>query len=498
MLITRRVAALALVAAFLACARTETAAKKGRDLPSGDGVWFEDGLAPSEAEVEKELVQAGFASVFLPAVRLARSAGRWSGAKRPPPPKPFERTAVFLVVGGGPDVAQAVGTADSEAAETFAGIVSTAIQDCLKTRVSYGANVSGAHLDFPFAPGSAAAYGGFLKVLRRMLPRELLLTVSLRFTPGEGERKRLGAQLAAADGFVAFVFGEAAIASPVGADELGKPWWAAYCPGARGVWKDASGQTRGALGEKDLLRLSNDSRFDLANDLTFKEEAASSLLLSPRQPVRTAGAAFGVGDRLAFRQPALSEMLYRFGADLAGRRRVRGRIVVLSGASEEERIFTLAALSDLIMGRSLDPDLRVSVSGARSTAISVSAYNASSHSSVISRISNWVDVDLPGGRIRDVQPGGFDRYGLYDTQGHTVTPGRATRVRFFETLIGPSERIEPARILLNKPAPADCCRYRQSVVSSAGSEVKTAWIVPTPAPTPVARAKAPQRKHSSR
>jgi len=502
MLSARRVAVLILLAGCCACGRTETGRTetgraRTRDLPSGDAVWFEDGLAPSETEVEKQLQHAGFAAVFLPAVKLARDGGRWAATEFPPPGKPFERISVFLVVLG-PDAA-AGAAADSAAVEALAGTVSASVHSVLKAR-AYGAKVAGVHLDLPFVAGSAARYGSFLEALRGKLPADLLLTVSLRFTPASPEREKLGSDLSAADGFVAFVFGEAANVSPAGTDEIGKPWWAAYSPGARGVWKEASGQARGALEEKYLLQLSDDPRVELTNDLTFKEEAASAFLLSPRQPVRTAGAAFGAGDRLSFRQPALSEMLYRFGADLAGRRRVRGRIVVLSGRSEQERIFTLGALSDLILGRSLVPDLRVSVSGARSTVVLVTAYNASMNASMISRISNWVDVDLAVAGIRDVQSGGFDRYDLYDAQERRVTPGRATRVRFYETLIGPAERIAPAKILLHRPARPDCCRYRQFVAAPVGPEVKTDWIAPPPPPTlvPHKRAAEPQRKRRGR
>jgi hypothetical protein len=494
MLSPRRLMAVLLLPALVACARTDTPKRRARDLPSGDAVWFEDGLAPSQTEVEKQLQYAGFAAVFLPAVRLSRDGGRWTAAELPPPAKPFGRVAVFLAVVGGPELAAAAAPEDAGAAEVFARTVSDAVRDCLKTRALWGSNVAGVHLDFPFAPGSAPAYGVFLKAFRAKLPAELLLTVSLRFTAAEGESQKLGDALASADGLVAVVFGEAGNASPVRTDEIGKPWWAAYSPGCRGVWKNAAGQVQGSLGEKFLLRLADDPRVDLNNDLTFREEAASAFLLSVGQPTEVAGVAFKAGDRIAFRQPALSEMLYRFGADLAGRRLVRGRIVLLPEASEEDRLFTLGALSDVILGHSLDPDLRVSVAGAKSTVVTVSAHNMSTHASIISKTQNWVEVDLPGGAVRDVQTGGFDRYDLHDAQGRAVTPGRATRVRFYETLVGSLERIEPAKILLHRPTPPDCCRYRQSVTSAAGTEVKTDWIAPTPLPTPVPHAKPPQRK----
>jgi len=492
----RRSAAVLLVAILSACARPAGKAVAGRNVPSGDGVWFEDGVGASETDIEKQLGRAGFSVVFLPAARLTLEGGRPSAAALPAPPTPFEHTSVFLVVSGGADLAKAAAPQDVAAARAFGGSVADAVDATLKGRAKFGTKVAGLHLDVPLAPASAPAYGEFLKALRARVPPELLLTISLKFTPDEAERARLGEALAGADGLVAFVFGEAAAANPVAVDDVGKPWWAAYSPGVRGVWKDASGQVRGSLSEKQLLELAGSAGMELTNDLTFREEAASAFLLVARQPFQEAGMSFGAGDRLSFRQPALSEMLYRFGADLSGRRRVRGRIVALQGASESERLFPLAALSDVTLGHSLDPDVRVSVSGAHTPTVAVSARNASAHASVISRTLNWVDVDIPGGGIRDVQPGGWDRFEVYDAEGRPVTPGRATRVRLFETLVGPYETIEPARVLLNKLAPAACCAYRQSIASSAGPEVKTDWVVPTPAPTPVAPKKPtpPPRK----
>ena len=457
-------------------------------MTSGEAVWLEDGVGPEETGVEKEVLAAGFSIAFLPAARLVREGGRVTGIDLPPPPKPFEKTPVFLAVAGPADLVSA--TVNEAAAETVAQAVALALQGSFKSKALFSSQVSGVHLDVPFAPGSAEAYGAFLKALRAKIPPELLLTFSLRFNPAEADRGKLALALAMADGFVAFVFGETATVSAVTADGLGRPWWAAYSPGSRGVWRDASGKLQGLVGEKHLIQLADDPRVEVQNDLTFKEEAAAAFFLTLRQPVKAAGTSFSAGDRLFFRQPSVSEMLYRFGSDLAGRRRLLGRVVVLPGTSSSERLVTLGALGDMILGHNLDPDLRVVVTGARTLALSVSAQNVTQHASVISRTQNWVEVDLPAGGVRDVQPGGFDRYEEYDKDGRSVTPGRATRVRFFETLVAPLEKIEAAKIFLHKPAPDDCCRYRYSAASSAGPEVKTDWIVPTPAPTPV----SPPRK----
>ena len=494
MLTARRAAGLLLLVGVVGCPRIVQKVSKAREVPSGDAIWLEETVGSEDADVEKQIVHSGFTAAFLPAVRMARGPEGWAATEVAPPPRPFDRTAVFLTVTGGPEISQAAAPADPNAAAPFAVRVLAALEAPLKTRALYGSRIAGIHLDFPFAADAAASYGEFLKALRAKLPPGLLLTVSLHFAPEEADRPKFVEALAAADGFVVFVFGEAATASPVAADEIGKPWWAAYSPGATGTWKDAYGEAKGPLAEKHLLALVDDPRLELTNELPFKEEAASGFLITARQPVQAAGTKFGAGDRLSFRQPSLAEMLYRFGADLAGRRRVRGRIVVMPGSSDKERLFTLGALEDVLLGHPLDPDVRVSVTGARSPVITVEAHNANTHASVISRSLNWVEVDMPEGGLRDVQPGGFDRFEVYDAQGKMVTPGRATRVRFFETLVAPFEAIEPARILLQRPASAECCRFRQSIVSSAGPEVKTDWTAPPPPPTPVPKPKAAPKK----
>ena len=174
-------------------------------------------------------------------------------------------------------------------------------------------------------------------------------------------------------------------------------------------------------------------------------------------------------------------MVFHFGADLAGKRLVRGRVVQLSGRTESERIFTLGALDDILLGRPLNADLKVTVEPTKG-AILLGAENPTPHASVVSRTSNWVEIDLPGAIISDVRAGGFDRYEAYGSEGGAVTLGRATRLRFFETLVSPLEKIEPARIVVRKPAPAGCCPHRIHVLSSAGAEIAREGDAPSPTP----------------
>jgi hypothetical protein len=178
-------------------------------------------------------------------------------------------------------------------------------------------------------------------------------------------------------------------------------------------------------------------------------------------------------------------MLYRLGSATAGKRHMLGRLIVFDGAAEADRLLRVEALEDILLGRSLSPILEVQVRPAGRNAIAVETTNRSTHASMPSRVANWVEIDLDRAHPADVALGGFDRYEAYDAAGRPVTPGRATRVRFYETLIAPREAITPARIVVRGALPARCCRFRTHALAAAGPEETTDWTEPPPPPTPV-------------
>jgi hypothetical protein len=486
-----RLAAAVLTAllAVSACRREKTAA--GRPIPAGDAVWFADGLGPDASSAEEVLSRGGLAHVFLPALRLNRVPGAWTVADLPLPARPLAALPVVLVVEGDADFAAALLPGSEEAPATA---IAEALKRLLQRRSALG-RVEGVHLDLPFSQVTAESFGALAAKLRSRLPADLFLTCSLRFSPSEKEREDLDKSLASVDGFVAFVFGDGAQADTIATDALGKPWWAGYVPGARAVWSDGAGNPRGTLKEKFLLALTDDTRVSLGHDLALREEGAQGFIFRPTGPVEIGGLTFSPGDQIRFQQPVVSDLLYRFGSDLAGRRFVLGRLVVLDGTSESERVFTLTALSDVLLGRPLLPDLRVAVT-ADASGVRIAAENRSSHASLVSRTVNWVEVDVPSGHIRDVQLGGFDRYEVFDAEGRPVTPGRATRVRFHEILLAPQEKIEGAAILLRGRPAENCCRFRQHTLAATGTEVAGDWSEPPapPTPTPAPKSKAKPRR----
>jgi len=95
-----RRAGVLLAALLAAAACTHQKSESARALPTGDAVWFEDGIGPDEGGIEETLEKAGLGAVFLPAIRLSRESGHWVAQQLPLPPRPMARTKVFLSLSG--------------------------------------------------------------------------------------------------------------------------------------------------------------------------------------------------------------------------------------------------------------------------------------------------------------------------------------------------------------------------------------------------------------
>ena len=483
-------AALALLTLTVLCGCAREKKNETRPLASGDAVWLRDGVGEDPLAVEDSLVRSGFSAVYLPAREIRSEGDKFGAEPAPAPASALTRIPVVLVVRAGDGFATSLRAASGPGRKALAGSLGSVVQSAVADRQRFG-RVAGVHLDLPFTPDSLEAYAELVRAAREQLPTQYRLTASLPITPGEEERQTLGGL--PLDGWTVQVFGELDAADPVAVDALGKPWWAVYSPGARGVVRGPDGSVRRVLPEKYLSILSDRADVDLTHDLTWKEEWASAYLLRPRAAVTWEDATISPGEVIRFSHPSLPEMLSLLGADLAARRNVRGRVIALHGTSEEDRIFTLAALGDVLLGRSLDPDLRIAVRPAAPRALAVGAENATAHTTVVSRTANWVEVEMPDPGVRDVQPGGFERYETYDAQGRPVTLGRAVRVRFFETLVDPFERIAPAYVTLRSAPPSGCCLWRSRYISAAGREITTDWAAPDPTPTPAATTPPPKR-----
>lgn len=475
-----RGAALLLVLAASACGRPKEPPLPFVPHPTGSGVWFSEGFGSvqDQAAVEAAISGAGLPWVLLPAARVERRGGFWVVVKRAPPPRPFARGPVSLVIDGDEEVRVALAAPDAEARRSLENALGTAVEAVLRDAARYGP-VTGIHLDLDFTAATAAPYAELLRRVRSRMPRRSFLSATLRIDPPAGDREKLRVVASSVNGLVAMVFGEDDRANPDTADTFGRPWWSGYSPSARGRWTGARGE--GPLPESFLAKLSDDAGLEFRHDMEVEEKAGLGYLFRVRRALTFAGLGFSPGDEIVFHQPSLEEMVRRFAADREGSRYSRGRVVRFTGKSDSERIFTFAALNEILLGRSLAPDLRVAVDH-RGGSVAVSAENLSPLPSILSRTTNWVEVDLGKPGVRDVRPGGFDRYEVYAANGRPVSLGRAQRVRFYETLIGPHERIAPALIVTHRPSPAGCCRHRTHVLSAAGPEVSIDWRHPAAAP----------------
>jgi hypothetical protein len=474
------------------CRRAPAAAANATRAPKGDAVWFADPAGAGEAGIEDALQRIGAVAVFLPAGEVALESGRWGLHADAPPPRRLERLPAVLVLRARPELAGAFGGGDGAAAKSMAASVAASLKPILAAGGPYG-RVAGVHLDFPFSADAAPGYAAFVQSLRAVVPPGTFVSIAIGDPPGdEPSRKKLQPLIEAADALVAFTFRDGETVSPVAIDALRRPWWPVFGTAGHGVRSRPDGGPAEGVPERFLDPLSGSPRLDFSNDLSRNEAAVEAFHITVREPARFDGLTLDAGDRIDFRVPVQTEMLYQLGSVLAGKHFALGRLIQFEGASDAERLLPLAAFEDVLLGRSLAPQPEVTVQPLGRNAVTVQLVNKSPHPSVVSRLSNWVEIDVAPAHAADVQLGGFDRYEVYDAAGRPVSPGRATHVRLFETLVAPAETVTPARIVVRGALPASCCRFRVHAYAAAGPEVVSDWSTP-PAPTPVPKKPATRK-----
>jgi hypothetical protein len=451
-------------------------------------VWFADGV-PSD--VEGTLAKFHCAAVFLPARRLLATGAGWSGSDLPAPARPFSRIPVVAVISAESDPLE---SAEKEQQKRFGSFLAKEIEAAVLRGPAFGP-LRGVHLDLPFSVATAQAHAAALKEARSLLshglsrtgkgelrlPRDIGVTWSLSRPPPAEKKEREAIQALASrtDGFVAFVFGDDNGADPVFTDSLGKLWWAGYEPAGAGIVRRRSGEPGPRVAEDALDTLTNDPRMELVQEVPWKEEKGWEFSLRATRNVAAGGLTLAPGDSVTFALPSIADMRARFESDRRGRRFARGRLVVFRGTSDAGRLLPIPALADALAGRRGAPDFQVWESPEGGRLLRIGAENGSVHASLVSRVENWIEVDIAPARISDVEPGAFDRWEVYDTAGRRVSPGRASRVRLYETLVAPLEHFAPARLHVRGPLPSPCCRTRTRVAPAAGGEpVETDWALP--------------------
>jgi hypothetical protein len=480
---------LCLVLAYAAaCSRRAEKPKPPAPL-SGNAVWFADGVAGDDSAIEDSLLRFRCAAVFLPARRIEMSGAAWSGLDLPAPPQRFTRIPVVLVVGAAAD--PLAGRSEDEQ-KKFGAFLAREISSALSRGSAFG-QVRGIHLDLPFSAETAQAHAAALREARSLLSHELArrakagkatwetpVSWSLRrpLPADEKQRKAVRELVSRTDGLVAFVFGGDDAADPASTDSLGKLWWAGYSPAGGGLVRTAAGETGSHVDEGVLDPLTNDPRTELLHELPWNEGRGWAFALRAPRRIDAHGLTIAAGDSVAFVLPSLADMVARLPEDRAGRRFNRGTVVVFRGHSDARRLFPTAALEDVLAGRPTVPALRLWAEPAGGGLLRLQGENTAPHGTVVSRVQNWVEVDLAPARVGDVETGGFERWEASDPAGKRVSPGRASRVKFFETFVAPFERFEPARLRVRGTLPSPCCRIRIHLAPATGGEVVTDWTLP--------------------
>ena len=203
---------------------------------------------------------------------------------------------------------------------------------------------------------------------------------------------------------------------PATTDALGQPWWAGYAPRAPASGR-APAANRAGRSRRDRSRALRTIRASTSGTICPSREASTvAFHFTAHAPVVTRRAwSSRPATRSRSKRPAISELLFQLGSDphrppprpgprRAVRRRVGGRAPV-----------PVAAFEDVLLGRSLAPVLEVSTQG-DGRAVTVEAANRAPHASSVSRVANWVEVDVAPAHPADVQVGGFDRYEVYDAR----------------------------------------------------------------------------------
>lgn len=456
----------------------------------GNAVWFAEGIGEGDAAVEETLLSFRCAAAFVPARRLTGGPTGWAGSDLPAPASPFRQVPVVLVIEAPADPLAGV---TEEQQETLGAFLAREVASALARGADFGP-VRGVHLDVPFSPATVEPLAAALREARSLLANELSrkgdagtpsarglsLTLSLRGRPPSDEKEKdaLRALTSRTDGIVAFVFGGDNAADPAFTDSLGKPWWSGYDSRTTGTVRKSSGERFAKTPESMLDKLTEDPRSELRHELPWNVDKGAEFSLQASGPIRLGSLALSAGESVVFSQPSLADLVRRIRTVPAGRF-ARGRVVVFGETSDTGRIFPVAALADVLAGRPAAPALRAWVEeGDGSRLLRVGAENASPHASAVSRVESWIEIDLAPARVGDVEPGGFDRWEAYDEKGRPVSPGRASRLRLYETFVAPFERFEPARVRVRGNIPSPCCPVRVRVAPASGGEAQTDWAQP--------------------
>ena len=409
----------------------------GRRIPPGISVEFSEAASPVPAELLPRLAAIGVHSVFVPAVAI-RTEG--AGARLDPVPAPDSKypLPVYLVVRGTGDFDAYLKAAAGRAGDEIWGALSGALSSG-----RYG-DVAGIHLDLR-AANSAGEYASALGSIRSRMPKGMTLSAAIEARLSEDQLKKWRSVGRQVDFLVPVVYGRSGAPGTEGTRVSGQTAQAVglaravvpeYCPQGWGLLQPQGGPGRPAA-DSAINDLSEDRRFDFEFGSLLSDADENVYVFRDRQPaprVSWGPESFEPGDTVTFWENRLSDFTQSLSDPLAS----RGKIVRLRSLEDGDSLIGFSAVEDILLGRRLEPKLAFSRS-AGGDEVTFLVVNSSQEYSELSRLNNWIDLRMDGGRLLDIRPGDFDRFEFLDAGGKPAVAARARTIRFFENFVAPGE-----------------------------------------------------------
>lgn len=434
---TRRIlwAALCAVSALAGCRGRPDLARR---LPNAIAIELGTPGPAVDAALSARLSAMGAESFFLPAVAataVGESVAFAPVAGADPSALPG---AVYLEVSG-------TGDFDPALARDPRKVVA-ALWDALAPAVGRPSpRVAGVHLAWRVR-GSAEGYASVIEVLRRRLPSQWTLSVSVDVRLPEEARKRWGTVARKADFLVANVFGRRPDVAPEGfrlqaaledLADLGVPVYAGFAPQGWGVVRTPGAVPGPIVPDGAISGLSRDRGFDFSfGDVLSDPDEDVYVFTAKREARVPRERTVPAGSTVTFRERRVSDLV----RSLAEAKAAPGKVIRLASLSAEGHLFGVKTLEDLLLGRDLRPGLAFSVRNGGAV-LQLVALNPAATWSSLSRLNNWIDLRVDGARVLDVRPGEFDRFLFLDERGRPVTAARARTVRLFVNFVGPGEAV---------------------------------------------------------
>ena len=436
-------------------------------------------------------------SVFVPAVEIdvERGAPRFEPVPPPDSAYPFP---VYLVVRGNDDLDSYLKAAAGRAGEE----IWKAIQPALSSG-RYG-DIAGVHLDLRVAD-AAGEYVSALGSIRSRLARSMTLSASVETKLTEDQARKWRSVGRVVDFLVPVVYGRLGAPGTEGARvagsaaqalEIGRSAFPEYCPQGWGLFQPGSGPAR-AVSDASINELSEDRRFDFEFGSLLSDADENVYVFRARQGGSRADGGTGPfepGDTITFWENRLSDFTQSLSDPLAA----RGKVIRLRSLDDEDRLIGFSAIEDILLGRKLEPKLTFSRSAGQGE-VTFFVLNSSPECSELSRLNNWVDLRMDGGRLLDIHPGDFDRFQFLDAAGKQSIAGRARTIRFFENFVAPGESMTAGPIRYS----GDAAFFASAHVTLPDGKVldvaeSPVFEVPSGGPPPSARKPAGRSKSGLR